>query len=177
MLAGVLGALALGAVASAGIRAGTVTVNVAITGELNGALAGTRAADAKTVVTPKNACTRFTHPQRPVPGRPLSYVVNFGNLDIISFSPGLIFSFSYNAKLVGKPQKLYNAKTGGAYLNIILASGKAFILKGGWAGTVTLNADLKSGTFAVTGAREVTGNQKVTVKGTWRCTAVYVRDA
>lgn len=175
MLLAALSALVLGGVAAAGVSAGKVTVSVSVTGEVRGSLAGTRAEDPKSVVAPKNACTRFTHPQRPVPGRPLSYLLNFGNLDIISFSPGLLLSFAYDAKQVGKPQKLYNARTGGAYLNIILASGKAFVLKGGWAGTVTLNADLRSGSFAITGAREVTGNQKVTVKGTWRCSVTYVR--
>lgn len=175
MLAAGLSTLVLGAAATAGVRAGKVTVNLSVAGELKGTLAGTRAADPKSVVAPKNACTRFTHPQRQVPGRPLSYTLNFGSLDIISFSPGLLLTFYYDAKQVGKPQKLYNAKIGGAYLNVILASGKAFVLKGGWAGTVTLNPDLRSGSFAISGAREATGNQKVTVKGTWRCSTTYVR--
>jgi hypothetical protein len=170
-----LGALALGGAAWAGLLAGTVSVKVTVTGSLTAGLAGSRAEDSKNLIPAKNACTRLTKPKKPAPGLPLSYTVNFGDLDVITFRPGLLFSFPYNAKRVGSPQKLYNGKTGGANLVLITSSKKGVTLQPGWSGTVTLNADLRSGSFAISGARDTEGGGKVAVQGTWRCSVTYVR--
>jgi hypothetical protein len=175
-------ALALAATALAGgaslaaVSAGTVTVNVTITGEFKGKIAGVHPEDAKDMLPAKNACTRFTKPNFPVPGRPLAYNVSFGNPDVIHFRKGIFFAFYYDPRKTGQPQKLYNAKPGGASLLAVAAKYKGFGLAGeGWAGTVTLNRDLRSGSFLLTAARGIIGNEKVTLSGTWRCSVTYVR--
>lgn len=165
-----------GGAAFAAVSGGSVTVNVVITGEFKGTIAGTHAEDAKDMLPAKNACTRFTKPNFPVPGRPLAYNVSFGNADVVSFRKGMFFAFYYDPKKVGKPQKLYNAKSGGANLLAVAAKYKGFGLGSqGWAGTVTLNRDLRSGSFTITDARGIIGNEKVTVRGTWRCSVTFVR--
>ncbi len=156
--------------------AGTVTVNVVITGEFKGTIAGTHAEDVKDMLPAKNACTRFTKPNFPVPGRPLAYNVSFGNADVVSFRKGMFFAFYYDPSKVGRSQRLYNAKQGGASLLAVAAKYKGFGLgTPGWAGTVTLNRDLRSGSFSITNARGIIGNEKVNLKGTWRCSVTFVR--
>ncbi len=170
-------ALAGAAVASAATSSGTVALNVTITGEFKGTIAGTHPEDAKDMIPAKNACTRFTKPNFPAPGRPLAYNVSFGNPDVVNFRKGLFFAFYYDPKQVGRPQKLYNGKKrGGVNLLAVAAKYKGFAAaQEGWAGTVTLNRDLRSGSFLITGARGIIGNEKVTVKGSWRCSVTFVR--
>jgi hypothetical protein len=169
-------AFAAGA-AFAASSAGTVTVNVAITGEYKGSIAGTHPEDPKDMIPAKNSCTRFTKPNFPRPGRPLAYNVNFGNPDVLKFRKGIFFAFYYDPKQVGKPQKLYNGpKGGGANLLAVVKRNDGFGLGSqGWAGTVTLNGDLRGGSFTITNARGIIGNEKVTLKGTWRCSVTFVR--
>lgn len=171
------GALGGAAVASAATSSGTVKVNVTITGEFTGKIAGTHAEDAKDMIPAKNACTRFTKPNFPRPGRPLAYNVSFGNPDVINFRKGIFFAFYYDPKQVGRPQKLYNGpKGGGVSLLAVVKRNDGFAAsQQGWAGTVTLNRDLESGSFVITGAHGIIGNEKVTVKGTWRCSVTFVR--
>lgn len=162
--------------AAAAVAAGTVTVSVSITGEFRGSIAGTKPEDDKDTIPAKSACTRFTKPSFPVRGRPLAYNVSFGNPDLVKFRKGIFFAFYYDPKQVGRPQKLYNAKPGGASLLAVAKPYKGFGLAGeGWAGTVTLNRDLRSGSFAITGASGIIGNEKVTVRGSWRCSIVFAR--
>jgi hypothetical protein len=173
----VTAALAGAAVASAATTSGTVTVNVTITGEYKGTIAGTQAEDAKDMIPARNACTRFTKPNFPAPGRPLAYNVSFGNPDVIKFRKGIFFAFYYDPKQVGRPQKLYNGtKRGGVNLLAVAKPNEGFgVAQAGWAGTVTLKSDLRSGSFVITGARGIIGNEKVTVKGSWRCSVTFVR--
>ena len=166
-----------GGVAFAAASAGTVTVNVVITGEFKGTIAGTHAEDAKDMIPAKNACTRFTKPSFPRPGRPLAYNVSFGNPDVINFRRGIFFAFYYDPKQVGRSQGLYNGpKGGGVNLLAVVKRNDGFGLGSpGWSGTVTLNRDLRSGGFTLINARGIIGNEKVTVKGTWRCSVTFVR--
>ncbi len=161
--------------ASHGGASGSVIVKVTITGEFRGAVTGTHPEDAKDQIPAKNACTRFTAPKFAVPGRPLAYNVSFGNPDVVNFRPGMFFAFYYAPGQVGRPQKLYT-KGGGANLLLVAAKYKGFaVAQPGWAGTVTLNKDLRGGSFSITGARGIIGNEKVAVRGTWRCSAVFAR--
>ena len=176
LVAAALATAAAAAAAWAAPSAGTVTANIAVTGQARGTITGTHAEDAKDMIPAKNACTRLTKPNFPVPGRPLAYNLSFGNPDVINFRKGIFFAFYYDPKQVGRPQKLYNAKSGGASLLAVVKQNEGFaVAQPGWAGTVTLNRDLRSGSFVITGARGIIGNDKVTVKGTWRCSVTYVR--
>jgi hypothetical protein len=176
-LAGAILALAVPAGAQSRAASGTVTVKVTVTGQAGGTIAGTHAEDAKDMLPAKNACTRFTKPNFPRPGRPLAYNVSFGNPDVVSFRKGIFFAFYYDPKQVGRPQTLYNGpKGGGVQLLAVVRRNEGFAAaQRGWAGTVTLNRDLRSGSFVITGARGIIGNDKATVKGTWRCSVTFVR--
>jgi hypothetical protein len=177
VLGGVVLALAVPAGAQSRAASGTVTVKVTITGEAKGAISGTKAEDPKDMLPATNACTRFTKPNFPRPGRPLAYNVSFGNPDVIKFRKGIFFAFYYDPKQVGSPQKLYNGpKGGGVQLLAVVKRNDGFAAaQQGWAGTVTLNSDLRSGSFVITGAHAIIGNEKVTVRGTWRCSVTFVR--
>ena len=125
--------------AAAAVAAGTVTVSVSITGEFRGSIAGTKPEDDKDTIPAKSACTRFTKPSFPVRGRPLAYNVSFGNPDLVKFRKGIFFAFYYDPKQVGRPQKLYNAKPGGASLLAVAKPYKGFGLAGeGWAASAEL---------------------------------------
>jgi hypothetical protein len=176
-LGGAVLALAIPAVALSSTATGTVKVNVAITGEANGTITGSHPEDAKDMLPAMNACTRFTKPNFPRPGRPLAYNVSFGNPDVVNFRKGIFLAFYYDPKQVGRPQKLYNGpKGGGLQLLAVVKRNDGFAAaQAGWAGTVTLNRDLRRGSFVITGARAIIGNEKVTVRGTWRCSVTYVR--
>ncbi len=164
-----------GIAASHPAAAGTVTVKVKVTGQSRGAVAGTHPEDGKDQIPARNACTRFTAPKFAVPGRPLAYNVSFGNPDVLNFRPGIFFAFYYDPKQVGRPQKLYT-RGGGANLLLVVARNEGFaVAQPGWAGTVTLGGDLRSGSFSITGARGIIGNAKVTVTGSWRCSSVFAR--
>jgi hypothetical protein len=129
------------------------------------------------MIPAKNACTRFTKPNFPRPGRPLAYDVSFGNPDVIKFRKGIFLGFYYDPAKVGRPQTLYNgSKGGGLQLLAVVARNDGFAAaQPGWAGTVTLSPDLRSGSFVITGARSIIGNDKVTVRGSWRCSVTFAR--
>ena len=176
-VAGAVLALAVPAAAQPRAVSGTVTVKVTITGEAKGTISGSHAEDPKDMLPAKDACTRFTKPNFPRPGRPLAYNLSFGNPDVIKFRKGIFLAFYYDPKQVGRPQKLYNGpKGGGLQLLAVVKQNDGFAAaQAGWAGTVTLNRDLRGGSFAITGAHAIIGNEKVTVRGSWRCSVTYVR--
>jgi len=172
-------ALILAAPAGTSVSAGgTVTLTLRVSGAITSTSTWRHAGDAKDTLPAGWACKRFTKPNFPVKGRPLAYNLNFANRNLLTRKPGLFFAFYYDPAKLGKPQVLFRGQ-GGANILVVPKANRTYGLGSVPSEvkiTVTLARDYLSGSFVAEGLQGVLPTSgKVTVRGSWTCTGLFVR--